>query len=47
MIQEFNLEGQCMIGMICLELTMSDLTTSSIFHMIDSMTSYKLLLGHP
>ena len=33
------------IGMIRLELTMGDLSTSSIFHLIDSKTSYKLLLG--
>jgi len=45
MIQGFNLEGQCAIGMIRLELAMSDLSTISIFHMIDSKTSYKLLLG--
>jgi len=33
--------------MIRLELTMGDLSTSSIFHMIDFKTSYKLLLGRP
>jgi len=47
MIQGFNLEGQCAIGMICVELVMDDLPTSSIFHVIDAKTSYKLLLGRP
>jgi len=45
MIQAFNLEVQHAIGMIRLELTMGDLSTTSIFHVIDSKTSYKLLLG--
>jgi len=44
MIQGFNLEGQRAIG-IRLELAMGDLSTTSMFHMIDSKTSYKLLLG--
>jgi len=44
MIQGFNLEGQRAIGMIRLELAMDDLFTTSIFHVIDSKTSYKLLL---
>ena len=47
MIQDFNLEGQRVIGMIRLELAMGDLSTTSIFHVIDSKTSYKLLLGRP
>jgi len=42
-----SLQSQHAIGMIRLELTMGDLSTSSIFHVIDSKTSYKLLLGHP
>jgi len=44
-IQGFSLESQRPIGMIHLEITMEDLLTSSIFHVIDSKTSYKLLLG--
>jgi len=44
-IQEFSLESQRAIGMIHLEITMEDLLTSSIFHVIDSKTSYKFLLG--
>jgi len=46
-IQGFSLESQRAIDMICLKLTMGDLLTSSIFHVIDSMTSYKLLLRRP
>jgi len=46
-IQGFSLDSQCAIGMIRLELIMGDLSTSSIFHVIDSKTSYKLLLGRP
>ena len=45
MIQGFSLESQRAIGMIRLEITMGDLLTSSIFCVIDSKTSYKLLLG--
>jgi len=47
MIEGFNLEGQRASGMIRLELTIGDLMTSSIFHVIDSKTSYKLMLGRP
>ena len=47
MIQGFNLEGQRAIDMIRVELIMGDLTTSSIFHIIDAKTSYRLLLGRP
>ena len=36
MIQGFNLEGQRAISMIRVELIMKDLTTSSIFHVIDA-----------
>jgi len=46
-IQEFSLESQRAIGMIRLELTLGDLLTSLIFHVIDSNTSYKPLLGRP
>jgi len=47
MIQGFNLEGQRATGMIRLELTMGDLSTTSILHVIDLKTSYKLLLRRP
>jgi len=36
MIQGFNLEGQRVIGMIRVKLVMGDLSTSSIFHVIDA-----------
>jgi len=35
------------MGMIHLELAIGDLSTTSIFHVIDSKTMYKLLLGQP
>ena len=41
-IQGFNLEGQRAIGMIRLQLTIGNLSTTSIFHVIDSKTSSKL-----
>jgi len=47
MIQGFNLKGQHIIGMTYVELTMGDSSISSIFHVIDAKTSYKLLLGRP
>jgi len=46
-IHGFSLESQHVVGMIRLEIKMGDLSTSSIFHVIDSKTSYKLLLKHP
>jgi len=45
MIQMFKLEGQHAFGMIRVKLVMGNLSTSSIFHVIDAKTSYKLLLG--
>jgi len=45
MVHRFNLEGQHTIGMIRIELTIGDLSTSSIFYVIDVKTSYTLLLG--
>jgi len=47
MIWGFNIEGKHGIAMIHLELTIGDLTTSSIFHVINSKTPYKLMLGNP
>jgi len=38
MIQGFNLEGQRAIDMVRLKLAMGDLSTTSIFHVIDSKT---------
>jgi len=45
MIQGFNLECNRVVGMILVELTMGKVSTSSIFHVIDAMTSYKFSLG--
>ncbi|KAL2892784.1 Alpha-1 4-glucan:maltose-1-phosphate maltosyltransferase 1 [Bienertia sinuspersici] len=47
MIQGFNLGGQLAIGMIRVDLTVVEMTSTMIFHVIDSKTSYKLLLGRP
>ena len=47
MIQGYNLKGQCVIGMIRVKLVMGDLSTSSIFYVIDAKTFYKLLHGWP
>ena len=46
-IQGFNLDSQRAIGIIRLELTMGELTSSTLFHVIDTKTSYKMLLGRP
>uniref|UniRef100_A0A2N9HH26 Uncharacterized protein n=1 Tax=Fagus sylvatica TaxID=28930 RepID=A0A2N9HH26_FAGSY len=46
-IQGFNQEGQRAIGIIRLDVTMEDLKTRPLFHVIDSKTSYNLLLGRP
>ncbi|KAL2906871.1 Exodeoxyribonuclease I, partial [Bienertia sinuspersici] len=47
MIQGFNLGGQRAIGMIRVSLTIGEMTSTTIFHVIDAKTSYKLLLGRP
>ena len=39
MIQGFNLEAQCAIGMIHIKLVMGDLSTFSIFHVVDAKIS--------
>jgi len=46
-IQGFNLESQRSIYMIRVKLVMGDLSTSFIFRVIDSKTSYKMLLRWP
>ena len=46
-IQGFNQEGQKAIKIIWLDVIMEDLKTRPLFHMIDSKTSYNLLLGRP
>ena len=47
MIQGFNLKGQRAIDMVRVKLVVGELSTSSIFHVIEAKTSYKLLLGWP
>ena len=44
-IQGFNQEGQRVIGMIRLDVTIDELKARPLFHVIDSKTSYNLLLG--
>ena len=46
-IQGFNQEGQKAIGMIRLDVTIDELKARPLFHVIDSKTSYNLLLGRP
>ncbi|KAA0051955.1 uncharacterized protein E5676_scaffold409G002330 [Cucumis melo var. makuwa] len=46
-IQGFNQDNQRVIGMIHLELIIGDLKAGALFHVIDSRTTYKLLLSHP
>ncbi|TYK23213.1 uncharacterized protein E5676_scaffold142G002450 [Cucumis melo var. makuwa] len=46
-IQGFNQGSQRVIGMIRLELIIGDLKASALFHVIDSRTTYKLLLSRP
>lgn len=43
----FNQDSQRSIGMIRLELPIDNLKASAFFHVIDTRTIYKLLLGRP
>ncbi|KAM2087175.1 hypothetical protein ACFX1R_024633 [Malus domestica] len=45
LIQGFNQGGQRAMGMIRVEMTIGELKSSTIFHVIDARTSYSLLLG--
>ena len=47
MIQGFNQGGQRAIGMIRLELATGELSSNTLFHVIDAKTSYNVLLGRP
>ncbi|KAL0350134.1 UNVERIFIED_CONTAM: Transposon Tf2-12 polyprotein [Sesamum radiatum] len=47
MIQGFNQGGQRAIGIIRMQLTMEDMVSSALFHVIDAKTSYNMLLGRP
>ena len=46
-IQGFNQGGQRAIGMIHLELIIGELISNVLFHVIDAMTTYNMLLGRP
>ncbi|KAL0358271.1 UNVERIFIED_CONTAM: hypothetical protein Sangu_0676500 [Sesamum angustifolium] len=47
MIQGFNQGGQRAVGIIRMQLTMEDMVSSALFHIIDAKTSYNMLLGRP
>ncbi|KAL0455087.1 UNVERIFIED_CONTAM: Transposon Tf2-12 polyprotein, partial [Sesamum latifolium] len=47
MIQGFNQGGQRAVGIIWLQLTMEDMVSTTLFHVIDAKTSYNMLLGRP
>ncbi|KAL0299885.1 UNVERIFIED_CONTAM: hypothetical protein Sangu_3149100 [Sesamum angustifolium] len=47
MIQGFNQGGQRAVGIIRMQLTMEDMVSSALFHVIDAKTSYNMLLGRP
>ncbi|KAL0401598.1 UNVERIFIED_CONTAM: hypothetical protein Slati_4189700 [Sesamum latifolium] len=47
MIQGFNQGGQRAVGIIRLQLTMEDMISTILFHIIDAKTSYNMLLGRP
>ncbi|KAA0061095.1 retrotransposon protein putative ty3-gypsy sub-class [Cucumis melo var. makuwa] len=46
-IQGFNQGAQWAIGTVRLEIVIGELQASTIFHVIDSRTTYKILLGRP
>ncbi|KAL0449526.1 UNVERIFIED_CONTAM: hypothetical protein Slati_1509000 [Sesamum latifolium] len=47
MIQGFNQGGQSAVGIIRLQLTMEDMVSTALFHVIDTKTSYNMLLARP
>ncbi|XP_074298547.1 uncharacterized protein LOC141629445 [Silene latifolia] len=47
MIHGFNLNRERAVGMIRVNLTMGDLSSDTLFHVMDGKTSFKLLLGRP
>ncbi|KAL0294903.1 UNVERIFIED_CONTAM: hypothetical protein Sradi_6862400 [Sesamum radiatum] len=47
MIQGFNQGGQRAVGIIRMQLTMEDMVSTALFHVIDAKTSYNMLLGRP
>ncbi|KAL0336632.1 UNVERIFIED_CONTAM: hypothetical protein Sradi_4875100 [Sesamum radiatum] len=47
MIQGFNQGGQRAVGIIRMQLTMEDMVSNALFHVIDAKTSYNMLLSRP
>ncbi|KAL0298857.1 UNVERIFIED_CONTAM: hypothetical protein Sradi_6545500 [Sesamum radiatum] len=47
MIKGFNQGGQRPVGIIRMQLTMEDMVSSALFHVIDAKTFYNMLLGRP
>ncbi|KAL0361615.1 UNVERIFIED_CONTAM: hypothetical protein Sradi_3846000 [Sesamum radiatum] len=47
MIQGFNQGGQRVVGIIRMQLTMENMVSMALFHVIDAKTSYNMLLGRP
>ncbi|KAL0392875.1 UNVERIFIED_CONTAM: hypothetical protein Sradi_2510300 [Sesamum radiatum] len=47
MIQGFNQRGQRTVGIIRMQLTMKDMVSTALFHVIEAKTSYNMLLGRP
>ncbi|KAL0448880.1 UNVERIFIED_CONTAM: hypothetical protein Slati_1444400 [Sesamum latifolium] len=47
MIQGFNQGGQRAVRIIRLQLTVEDMVSTALFHVIDAKTSYNMLLGRP
>ncbi|XP_074297818.1 uncharacterized protein LOC141628598 [Silene latifolia] len=45
MIHGFNLNGERAVGMIRVNLTMGELSSDTLFYVMDGKTSFKLLLG--
>ncbi|KAK4389721.1 hypothetical protein Sango_2309100 [Sesamum angolense] len=44
MIQGFNRGGQSVVGIIRIQLTMEDIVSSALFHIIDAKTSYNIIV---
>ena len=47
MIQGFDQGGQRALGIVRLELSIGDMYSAALFHVIDAKISYKMLLGRP
>ncbi|KAL9239139.1 hypothetical protein vseg_013488 [Gypsophila vaccaria] len=47
MIHGFNLNGERTVGIIHVNLNIDELSSDTLFHVIDARTSFKLLLGRP